>query len=126
MDVVKGTDKKAGVTITSDGVALPYSSLFDYQFLVYFECQGKKNLQFVYEKAGSGLTAISVDGTISNKAYFVLNRNLTSVLPDGKLYLEVKYKIDSTSDFIQSKFVGGATQKYLCDLVESAKNNAML
>lgn len=118
-------DKKIGVSLKANGVALPLPSLNDYHFYIYKMCGSKKQTVATYKKNNTGMFAITPAVTPTNKGYIVFNRKQSGVEEGESIYLEVMVQFTAGSEFISLKQNKGKTGIFLATIEETANNGEL-
>jgi hypothetical protein len=129
--IVENDDAKVYLEIECEDtagnyIAMPISSLHDYQVYLYAVVGFKKKLLFTYGKNLTGKNAISVSGTPNNEISVVINRELTRLEGAVRYFLELKVQVDATSDFINSKANSGVNEIDLFPVKSSANKTGLV
>jgi hypothetical protein len=95
--MVQNSDILVRLTLTdSDGVAIDPTTINDYEFYVYRQVGNDKVLLATYKKSNTGLYGIAYD-PVGDVYDIIINRELTSIIPNGKIYIEVLMQlVDAT------------------------------
>jgi hypothetical protein len=117
MDFLKGTDIAVLLRLKSEGVVLQPSNLADYVVLLYAEIQGQKRLKYSF-----GVEDITIVDDALGEIKVIVPRSYTSIAPPANHYLEVKIKIDATSDYVDAVASKGVTGIFIGKAVESANS----
>jgi hypothetical protein len=127
--MIQNDDIKVRVTISdSAGVPLTISALNAVEIYLYTINQntGAKEIKATYRNTGTGLYEITTFDDANGIVEFVINRQLTRTLPDGKLYLETKVRLSAGSEFISSVQNIGAKGVEIDTIEMTANKNTLL
>lgn len=123
--MVQNTDIQVQLTVLdSDGAALDPASIDDYEFYVYRMSGNDKILLATYKKSNTGLYGITYDA-VGDTYTIIINRELTSITPNGKIYIETLFQLTDAS-FINGVRSFSSTHNFITTLSTSASPESML
>jgi hypothetical protein len=122
----QGGDYEIGFTIKDkNGVAISWPDLDDFVISIYRVCAGKKNLEFIFRKGGTGMSSIEIDSLDDTIALVVLNRALTAEINPNELFAEIEIQVTQSGNYINGKANAKETGISLFKLCEAANKRAI-
>lgn len=99
--MVQNSDIQLKMTVLdSNGAAIDPAKVSDYEFYVYRMNGNEKVLLGTYKKSNTGLYGVTYDA-VGDTYTIIINRELTSIIPNGKIYIESLFQLTDAS------FIGG-------------------
>lgn len=123
--MVQNADIQVQLTVLDNtGIAIDPTNVQDYEFYIYRMNGNDKVLLATYKKSNTGLYGVTYNAP-TNTYTIIINRELTSIIPNGKIYIESLFQL------IDGSFINGfrnysSTGNYITTINSSASPKSLL
>lgn len=123
---LQGTDITVQLTLTdADGNPVEPNSLDDYRINVYQNELNKHSLITFAKNPSQGEEAIEVLNNNDGIIQIIIPRTWTKRARKGKVYCEMKVKLQASNSYVTSQSISGDSELEICEIIISSQPESL-